>query len=345
MMGSTGKRRTEAAPRPRRWTINEVLLPPPPGMKHSRRRRPSVSLLTPTFNRRVFFAQCVRCVLQQDYPRESMEWIILDDGTDRVADLLPDLAAHPWIRYVPLDERLPLGEKRNRLHALATGEVLLYVDDDDYYPPGRVSRSVDALLANPAAMAVGCSEIPVWFIGDDEVWFFGPYRPGHASCGTLAFRRQMVTGPAARACVPSAAYAEEHHLLDNWRVPLVQLDPRDIILCVAHGANTVDKRTVRDQMMRRADGAAYCRRSAVPGSKMVRDAESRAFYRELAARERTSLPLGGESSPSDALSASGPAAAAAERSRPGPGEAVPCPGGPCAATTPACAPSGDCAGP
>jgi hypothetical protein len=262
--------------------------------KRAGRALPTVSLLTPTFNRRAFFGQCVRCVLQQDYPREKMEWLILDDGTDRVADLLPDPAAHPWIRYVALDERLPLGEKRNRLHALATGQVLLYVDDDDYYPPCRVSRSVDALQANPGALAVGCSEIPVWFIDDDAVWFFGPYRPGHASCGTLAFRREMVAGPAARACLPSAAYAEEQHLLDQWRVPLVQLDPRDIILCVAHGANTVDKRTVRDRMMLRADGHAYCRRSAVPGSKMVRDAASRAFYRALIASERAAAGAAGE---------------------------------------------------
>lgn len=267
---------------------------------------PTVSLLTPTFNRRAFFGQCVRCVMMQDYPREKMEWLILDDGTDRIADLLPDPAAHPWIRYVALDERLPLGEKRNRLHALATGRVLLYVDDDDYYPPGRVSRSVDALLANPRALAVGCSEIPVWFLDEDAVWFFGPYRAGHASCGTLAFRREMVAGPAARACIPSAAYAEEQHLLDQWRVPLVQLDPRDIILCVAHGANTVDKRTVRDRMMQRADGPAYCRRSAVPGSKMVRDAASRAFYRDLIASEREAEARAGEAAGAEAVAARGP---------------------------------------
>jgi hypothetical protein len=271
--------------------------------KHKQRQSqsqalPRVSLLTPTFNRRAFFGQCVRCVLHQDYPRDLVEWIILDDGTDPIRDLLPSPAGTakgssragesgepglPRIRYVRLEERLPLGEKRNRLHALATGDILMYVDDDDYYPPCRVSRSVQALVAHTSAMAAGCSEIPVWFLDDDVVWTFGPYRGGHASCGTLAFRRELVAGPGARACIPSAAHAEEQHLLDDWRVPLVQMDPRDVILCVAHGANTVDKRSVRDSMMRRADGIAYCRRSAVPGSKVVRDAASRAFYRELRA--------------------------------------------------------------
>lgn len=300
---------------------------------------PRVSLLTPTFNRRAFFGQCVRCVLHQDYPRDLVEWIILDDGTDPIHDLLPAAAREgegegegekktraglPRIRYVRLEERLPLGEKRNRLHALATGDILMYVDDDDYYPPCRVSRSVQALVAHTAAMAVGCSEIPVWFLEEDVVWTFGPYRGGHASCGTLAFRRELVAGPAARACIPSAAHAEEQHLLDDWRVPLVQMDPRDVILCVAHGANTVDKRSVRDSMMRRADGIAYCRRSAVPGSKIVRDAASRAFYREL--RAVTASP--------EAVCRGGAAQPSAGRSD-----------DPAAAPTPACAPSADCAGP
>jgi glycosyltransferase involved in cell wall biosynthesis len=254
---------------------------PSSAMGAALRRPPRVSLLTPTFNRRAFFSQCVRCVLHQDYPRDRMEWIILDDGTDRVRDLLPDPAAHPWIRYVELEERVPLGEKRNRLHALATGDILIYVDDDDYYPPCRVARSVAALRANPKAMAAGCSELPVWFVEEDEVYVFGPFRPGHSTCGTLAFRRALVDGPAGRSCPPGAAYAEEEQLLDRWNVPLVQMDPRHVILCIAHGANTIDKRATRDRMLARNDGIVLCRRSAVPGRRLVVDAPSRAFYLEL----------------------------------------------------------------
>lgn len=241
-----------------------------------------VSLLTPTFNRRAFFEQCIRCVMRQTYPRERMEWIILDDGTDRIADLIPD---EPWIRYVPLEERLPLGAKRNRLHSLARGEIMVYIDDDDYYPPERTAHAVATLLANPKALAAGCSELPTWFLDEDAVFVFGPFRASHATCGTLAFRRGLIE---RSACREDATHAEETQLLDDWRVPLVQLDPAKTILCIAHGRNTVDKRRVRDQLLTapttdQPGSRSYVRRSAVPGTKLVADAESRAFYRRLVA--------------------------------------------------------------
>ena len=39
------------------------------------------------FNRRPFFEGLIQCISSQDYPRESMEWIIVDDGTDCVKDI------------------------------------------------------------------------------------------------------------------------------------------------------------------------------------------------------------------------------------------------------------------
>ena len=49
---------------------------------------PEVSICTPTFNRRPFFKGLIQCISEQDYPREKMEWIIADDGTDCVRDII-----------------------------------------------------------------------------------------------------------------------------------------------------------------------------------------------------------------------------------------------------------------
>jgi glycosyltransferase involved in cell wall biosynthesis len=246
---------------------------------------PFVSILTPTFNRRAFFEQCVRCVLNQDYPRDRIEWLILDDGTDPVEDLVP--SGHPWVRYVRASERVALGEKRNRMHAMARGDILVYFDDDDYYPPGRISHSVAVLQANPTAMAAGCSELPIWYLDEDRVYVFGPYRSGHATCGTMAVRKALVD---SRQFAPGATYAEEESLLAGWQVPLVQLDPYKTILCIAHDSNTIDKKRVRDDMERAKElmepGTVMIRRSSAPGAKLVKDAASRAFYRAMQARLR-----------------------------------------------------------
>lgn len=111
------------------------------------RRPPLVSCLMPTRDRRRFVAQAVAYFLRQDYAEREL--VVLDDGGDRVADLMP---ADPRVRYVPLDERLVLGEKRNRACELARGEVLVHWDDDDWHAPNRLSYQVAELERHGAAL-------------------------------------------------------------------------------------------------------------------------------------------------------------------------------------------------
>ena len=49
--------------------------------------KPFVSVCTPTYNRRHFIPFLIQCYNNQTYPRELMEWIVVDDGTDPVGDL------------------------------------------------------------------------------------------------------------------------------------------------------------------------------------------------------------------------------------------------------------------
>ena len=44
--------------------------------------KPFVSVCTPTFNRRPFIPNLIRCFQAQDYPKELMEWIVIDDGDE-----------------------------------------------------------------------------------------------------------------------------------------------------------------------------------------------------------------------------------------------------------------------
>src|SRR4030095_9083631 len=55
---------------------------------------PLVSCIMPTYNRRLFVPQAIQYFLRQDYPRKEL--VIVDDGSDPVADLLPP---HQPLRY------------------------------------------------------------------------------------------------------------------------------------------------------------------------------------------------------------------------------------------------------
>ena len=59
---------------------------------------PFVSVCTPTFNRRPFIPAMLEIFRQQDYPKDKMEWIIIDDGTDSIRDLI-EAANIPQIKY------------------------------------------------------------------------------------------------------------------------------------------------------------------------------------------------------------------------------------------------------
>ena len=53
--------------------------------------KPFVSVCTPTYNRRIFIPQLIKCYQSQDYPKELMEWIVIDDGEESVKDLFKNI--------------------------------------------------------------------------------------------------------------------------------------------------------------------------------------------------------------------------------------------------------------
>ena len=200
------------------------------------KRYPFVSVCTPTFNRRPFINAMITCFNEQDYPQDRMEWIIIDDGTDPIEDLV---ASHPRVKYFKYDTKMTLGRKRNLLHEKSRGEILVYMDDDDYYPPKRVSHAVEMLMSHPEALCAGSSEIYIYFKHIKQMKRFGPYGPNHATAGTFAFKRKLLKQHRYN---DDACLAEERAFLKDYTVPFVQLDPMKVILVFSHEHNTFDKR-------------------------------------------------------------------------------------------------------
>ena len=203
---------------------------------------PLVSICTPTFNRRPFIPTMFECFRNQTYPKYRMEWIIVDDGTDRIKDLV-ESSGIPQIKYYELPKKVSLGEKRNYMHSKATGSIIVYMDDDDYYPPERVSHAVEKLMDNKQALCAGSSEIYIYFKHIQKMIQFGPYGPNHATAGTFAFRVELLKHTKYQ---DHAAVAEEREFLKGYTIPFVQLDPMKTILCFSHEQNTFDKRKLLD---------------------------------------------------------------------------------------------------
>ena len=75
--------------------------------------KPFVSVCTPTYNRRHFIPFLIKSFKAQTYPKELMEWIVIDDGEDCVKDLFEGVEC---VKYFRVEEKMKLGKKRNFMH-------------------------------------------------------------------------------------------------------------------------------------------------------------------------------------------------------------------------------------
>ena len=237
--------------------------------KNKKINLPRVSICTPTFNRRPFFKGTIDCVLAQDYPKDLIEWIIVDDGFDPIEDLVKDI---PFVKYIKVDNKMPLGKKRNYMHEMCSfkndNDIIVYIDDDDYYPTNRVSHAVNK-LTNCSALCAGSSEIYIWFNTLNKMYRFGPYGPNHSTAGTFAFKRLLLKDTHYE---DHAVLAEEKYFLKDYTVPFVQLDPLKTILVFSHEQNTFDKRKLIDTSNK------MCNESALQVKNFIKNVELQKFY-------------------------------------------------------------------
>jgi glycosyltransferase involved in cell wall biosynthesis len=196
---------------------------------------PFVSLCTPTFNRRPFIPFMIKCFEHQIYPKDKIEWIIVDDGTDPIGELVKDI---PQVKYFYYEEKMLLGKKRNLMHTKCSGDIIIYMDDDDYYPPERISHAVETLQNNPNFLIAGASEMHVYFDSQHAVYQCGPYKQYHSTAATFAFKKELLFQTNYD---DEQALAEEQTFTKNYTIPLIQLISLKTILVFSHKHNSLNK--------------------------------------------------------------------------------------------------------
>jgi glycosyltransferase involved in cell wall biosynthesis len=202
-----------------------------------------VTVITPTYNRRRFIPTLIKIYEQQTYSKDKMEWIILDDGRDKVEDLFQEAAKRiPNIRYIYSEDKLRIGAKRNLLNKEARGQIIIAMDDDDYYPPTKVEEVIRVFKKNPKIMLAGSSEMYLFYTTTQKIYSIGPYHARHATNGTMSYRKEYSTTHSYDEYVTKA---EEMSFLENYKNQMIQIDPKHAILVICHSDNTVDKSALK----------------------------------------------------------------------------------------------------
>lgn len=231
---------------------------------------PFVSVITPTYNRRRFIPSLIKCFLSQTYPQDRMEWIILDDGSDKIEDII---MAHknklPTVRYIYESEKQTIGAKRNRLNKEAKGEIIVAMDDDDFYFPERVYAVVTAFKQKPTLQLAGSSEIYMYYSDNKQIYKLGPYHANHATNGTMAWKRSY---SETHLYDETVTHAEEKSFLENYKHPMIQLQPMKVMLVMSHSENTFDKRKMRDEPN------PFVKKTSMKIRDFIKDGELREFF-------------------------------------------------------------------
>jgi glycosyltransferase involved in cell wall biosynthesis len=119
---------------------------------------PFVSVAVPTRNRAHLLASCLAGLVAQDYPSDSYEVIVVDDGSrDGTRGVVERIAARPelpLVRYLYRPHR-GANAARNVALEMASGDPVCFTDDDTVVPPSWVSRLVAASSRHPTAGCLG----------------------------------------------------------------------------------------------------------------------------------------------------------------------------------------------
>jgi hypothetical protein len=200
---------------------------------------PPVSVITITKDRRPFIPLAKYCFLAQAYPENKLEWVIVDDGTDQIKDLVSDL---PNVTYVLCDEAMSIGAKRNLAVTKAKHDILVMMDDDDVYPNNSLVSRVAMLLAEPAKDCVFCTTIPCYDIHETKSFMNVPpitlpmaERVSEATlCFTRAFWEQT---PFAEVQI-----AEGNAFIRGREQRCREMSPQDVIVSLTHKKTTSDRK-------------------------------------------------------------------------------------------------------
>jgi len=96
---------------------------------------PRISIVTPSYNQGQFIEETIRSVLLQGYP--NLEYIIIDGGsTDNSVEIIKKY--DKWITYWVSEPDRGQAHGINKGLERATGEILAYLNSDDYYLPGAL---------------------------------------------------------------------------------------------------------------------------------------------------------------------------------------------------------------
>jgi cellulose synthase/poly-beta-1,6-N-acetylglucosamine synthase-like glycosyltransferase len=114
---------------------------------------PRLTVFTPFYKNIEFFDQTIASVLSQSFA--DFEYLMINDGDPANARRIEKTFRDPRIRIINTASPLGLSGSRNAGLREARGELIAFIDSDDFCEPGRLQKQIDFLDAHPDHVLVG----------------------------------------------------------------------------------------------------------------------------------------------------------------------------------------------
>lgn len=187
----------------------------------------SVDILIPTYNRKQFEKQISKNINNQTYPFIN-KVIIADDGD-------PEQRLELNVKY-PVEyhivDRMTIGAKRNFLQTKSTAQYIANIDTDDVYNPDYISNCIFNLTTK-GAYITGSADMIMKY--QDNYYIH--------RCISLELLNE-----ATIVCVNNKRQYNETNssegkgYLKGLSAYITETDIKDIMYCIVHDKNTVDKK-------------------------------------------------------------------------------------------------------
>jgi glycosyltransferase involved in cell wall biosynthesis len=215
-----------------RWEDGKLLL----DLKKLDVELPDVSVVTITKNREELFPLAIHNWTRFAYPRDSIEWVIVDDSdTDSLKKLIP---IDNRIKYIYLEKPLAIADKRNYAVEKCSGDIIINMDDDDIHFDDSILAKVRVLLSYPDKKCVYSLPLGIYNLQDGTSMIsdsLGEIFPE----GSMAFWKDFWTQGKFGTSPP---YGEWYEFCKGRKEQLINMPFWFNFLACSHGNNTTKGR-------------------------------------------------------------------------------------------------------
>jgi glycosyltransferase involved in cell wall biosynthesis len=208
----------------------------------------TVSLLTITQFSRFALLENLYDIIKRQIYSNIKEWIIVEGSQStenreknntQIQNFIIETQESTDIilRFIIPNDIIALSNLRNVGNDNCTGNIIVCMDDDDYYHEEYISQCV-IKLTKYNRLIVGCSATYFYDFHSKKLYKFKGFHNNHTTNNCMAYRREYLESHRYKE---GLLYAEEYDFTNGFTEPMIQINPEKSIIVSCHKFNTVDK--------------------------------------------------------------------------------------------------------